>query len=130
MAIDLKAVEQLANDQSSLKAAAGLAKPAKWSGVGGSADGALIWGECAGSGANPSGTVKFYLCFGTTTGCTDLSPANQVGTATLNNSGNASYVAVAPTPPGNYCFAVSYAGDAIYAGSVDTTSTDQCFVIA
>lgn len=53
MAIDLKAVEQLATDQSSLKAAAGLAKPDKWSGVGGSPDGALIWGECAGSGANP-----------------------------------------------------------------------------
>ncbi|WP_284270278.1 SWIM zinc finger family protein [Bradyrhizobium iriomotense] len=53
MAIDLKAVEQLATDQSSLKAAAGLAKPAKWSGIGGSGDGALIWGECAGSGANP-----------------------------------------------------------------------------
>ncbi|WP_439363288.1 SWIM zinc finger family protein [Bradyrhizobium sp. DASA03005] len=53
MAIDLKAVEQLATDQSSLKAAAGLAKPAKWSGVGASQDGALIWGECAGSGANP-----------------------------------------------------------------------------
>ena len=53
VAIDLKAVEQLATDQSSLKAAAGLAKPAKWSGVGASQDGALIWGECAGSGANP-----------------------------------------------------------------------------
>ncbi|MBB4364581.1 hypothetical protein GGD65_005641 [Bradyrhizobium sp. CIR18] len=53
MAIDLKAVEQLATDQSSLKAAAGLAKPAKWSGVGTSRDAALIWGECAGSGANP-----------------------------------------------------------------------------
>ncbi|MCK1360681.1 SWIM zinc finger family protein [Bradyrhizobium sp. 199] len=53
MAIDLKAVEQLATDQSSLKAAAALAKPAKWSGVGASQDGALIWGECAGSGANP-----------------------------------------------------------------------------
>nr|WP_249209760.1 SWIM zinc finger family protein [Bradyrhizobium manausense] len=49
----MKAVEQLATDQSSLKAAAGLAKPAKWSGVGSSPDGALIWGECAGSGANP-----------------------------------------------------------------------------
>ena len=53
MAIDLKAIEQLATDQSSLKAAAGLAKPAKWSGVGASRDGALVWGECAGSGANP-----------------------------------------------------------------------------
>jgi SWIM zinc finger len=53
VAIDLKAVEQLATDQSSLKAAAGLAKPAKWSGVGISRDGALVWGECSGSGANP-----------------------------------------------------------------------------
>lgn len=53
VAIDLKAIEQLATDQSALKAAAGLARPAKWSGMGASGDGALIWGECAGSGANP-----------------------------------------------------------------------------
>ena len=53
MAIDLKAVEQLATDQASLKAAAGLAKPGKWSGIGASHDAVLIWGECAGSGANP-----------------------------------------------------------------------------
>jgi len=53
VAIDLGRIEGLATDQASLKAAAGLAKPGKWSGVGGSADGALIWGECAGSGANP-----------------------------------------------------------------------------
>lgn len=53
MAIELKAIEQLAADQSSLKAAAGLAKAAKWSAVGMSRDSALIWGECAGSGANP-----------------------------------------------------------------------------
>lgn len=53
MAVDLKAIEQLATDQASLKAAAGLAKPGKWSGIGASSDVALIWGECAGSGANP-----------------------------------------------------------------------------
>lgn len=53
MAIDLKAVEQLATDQASLKAAAGLARPGKWFGVGTSLDATLIWGECAGSGANP-----------------------------------------------------------------------------
>src|SRR5260370_29150618 len=53
VAVDLKAIEQLATDQSSLKAPAGLAKPAKWSGVGVTRDGALVWGECAGSGANP-----------------------------------------------------------------------------
>jgi hypothetical protein len=53
VAIDLKSIEQLATDQAALKAAAGLAKPAKWSGVGMSRDGALVWGECSGSGANP-----------------------------------------------------------------------------
>jgi len=53
VAIDLAVVENLATDQASLKAAAGLAKPGKWSGVGISDDGTLIWGECAGSGANP-----------------------------------------------------------------------------
>lgn len=53
MPVDLKAVEALAADQASLKAAAGLVKPGKWSGVGASRDAALIWGACAGSGANP-----------------------------------------------------------------------------
>lgn len=53
MAVDLRAIEALALDQASLKAAAGLARPAKWSEVAGSADGQLIWGACAGSGANP-----------------------------------------------------------------------------
>ncbi|PVM83499.1 SWIM zinc finger family protein [Caulobacter endophyticus] len=38
-------------DQSALKAAAGLLKPAKWSSRG--VSGGLIWGECQGSGANP-----------------------------------------------------------------------------
>jgi hypothetical protein len=51
--VNLQAIEQLATDQASLKAAAGLAKPAKWSGIGESHDAALVWGECAGSGANP-----------------------------------------------------------------------------
>lgn len=53
VAIDLMAVQQLATDQASLNAAAGLVKPGKWSGVGISEDETLIWGECAGSGANP-----------------------------------------------------------------------------
>jgi hypothetical protein len=53
MKVDLKAIENLAPDQSSLKAAAGLMKPAKWSATGLSPDGRIIWGACAGSGANP-----------------------------------------------------------------------------
>jgi hypothetical protein len=46
-------VEALAPDQASLAAAVKLLKPALWSGLGGSADGQLIWGDCQGSGANP-----------------------------------------------------------------------------
>jgi SWIM zinc finger len=53
MKVDLKAIEALAPDQPSLKAAAGLMKQSKWSGAGISTDGLLIWGACAGSGANP-----------------------------------------------------------------------------
>jgi SWIM zinc finger len=53
MKVDLRAIEGLAPDQSSLKAAASLVKPAKWSGAGISPDGQLIWAACAGSGANP-----------------------------------------------------------------------------
>jgi hypothetical protein len=44
-------IEAMAPDQSALKAAAGLLKPAKWSSRG--VSGGLIWGECQGSGANP-----------------------------------------------------------------------------
>ncbi len=53
MKVDPKAIEALAPDQSSLQAAAGLMKPARWSGAGISPDGQLIWAACAGSGANP-----------------------------------------------------------------------------
>ncbi|MGY6769829.1 SWIM zinc finger family protein [Komagataeibacter sp. NFXK3] len=53
MKIDSGIVEQLAVDQASLRAGLGLAKPAKWSGLGHSPDETLLWGECAGSGALP-----------------------------------------------------------------------------
>ncbi|WP_182355866.1 SWIM zinc finger family protein [Komagataeibacter europaeus] len=51
--IDPEIIERLAADQASLRAGVGLAKPAKWSALGSGADVALIWGECAGSGARP-----------------------------------------------------------------------------
>jgi hypothetical protein len=44
-------VEQLAPDPAAIKAAQGLAKPAKWRNLG--RNERLIWGECQGSGANP-----------------------------------------------------------------------------
>ncbi|MFM1975291.1 MAG: hypothetical protein RL145_137 [Pseudomonadota bacterium] len=53
MKVELSAIEALAPDQASLKAAAGLKNPSKWSNAGISSDSRLIWGACAGSGANP-----------------------------------------------------------------------------
>jgi hypothetical protein len=44
-------IEQLAPDAAAVKAAHGVAKPAKWQGLG--RTDSFLWGECAGSGANP-----------------------------------------------------------------------------
>ena len=44
-------IEQLAPDAAAVKAAQGVAKPNKWTGLG--RNDAVLWGECAGSGANP-----------------------------------------------------------------------------
>ena len=51
MALSRSEIEAMAPDQSALKAAAALLKPAKWSSRG--MAGGLVWGECQGSGANP-----------------------------------------------------------------------------
>ncbi len=53
MGLTLSTVEALAPDQSSLKAASKLMKAGKWPLRGRQEAGALIWGECQGSGANP-----------------------------------------------------------------------------
>lgn len=53
MTLSRAQIEAAAPDQAALKAASGLLKPAKWSGLGRSEDGHLVWGECQGSGASP-----------------------------------------------------------------------------
>src|SRR5690349_13827174 len=47
----MQRVEQLAPDAAAVKAAQGVAKPAKWQSSGHNER--LLWGECRGSGANP-----------------------------------------------------------------------------
>jgi SWIM zinc finger len=51
MVLTRSAIEAMAPDQSALKAASALLKPAKWPVR--ARSGGLIWGECQGSGANP-----------------------------------------------------------------------------
>src|SRR5262249_50782450 len=51
MGLTRSAIEAMAPDQSALSAASALLKPAKWPGR--AQSGALLWGECQGSGANP-----------------------------------------------------------------------------
>lgn len=53
MTLTTQVVEQLAPDQSALKAASKQMKKAKWPMLGQNEATGLIWGECQGSGANP-----------------------------------------------------------------------------
>ena len=62
-------VEAAAPDQSSLSAAVKLLKPTLWSGLGASADGQLIWGDCQGSGANPYRLVVDIQTIGSKCSC-------------------------------------------------------------
>jgi hypothetical protein len=57
MSLTLNKIEQMAPDQASLKAAAGLRKPAKWPLLAQLSDNTLIWGECQGSGSTPYRSV-------------------------------------------------------------------------
>ena len=82
----------------------------------------------AADGSTPtSGTVQFYLCANTTTGCTPS--GNPFSTKNLSNSGTASSnQANGLTTGTHYCFAVVYLGVTNqYQGSQDTTATNQCF---
>jgi hypothetical protein len=83
------------------------------------------------SGAGtPTGSVIFYLCSGSTTGCTQASP-NQTQVA-LNATGAASVSMNTGKNGGlasgtQYCWAAYYQGDSTtYAGSNDS-GTQQCF---
>lgn len=62
-------IEAAAPDQASLAAAVKLLKPALWSGLGGSADGKLVWGDCQGSGANPYRLVVDLVDIGSKCTC-------------------------------------------------------------
>lgn len=53
MALTRERIESLAPDQSSLSAALKLTKPTTWPVLQTSSDGALLWGECQGSGSSP-----------------------------------------------------------------------------
>jgi hypothetical protein len=47
----VQCIEQLAPDAAAMKAAQGIARPAKWRNLGRGAG--IVWGECEGSGAHP-----------------------------------------------------------------------------
>ncbi len=69
MSLTTAAIENVAPDQASLKAASKLVSPAKWPERVVSADGTLIWGACQGSGANPYLVVVDLRDLGTKCSC-------------------------------------------------------------
>ena len=82
----------------------------------------------------PSGTVTFYVCSNTTTGCTPANGTKLIGSspnpATLDNTGKASSPSYTPPSAGNYCFAGVYTPTPgnFFAPSSDT-SVDECFTV-
>jgi large repetitive protein len=80
-------------------------------------------------GGIPTGSVFFFLCSGTTTGCTSATPGALKSTGNLNSTGKAiASTTTARLTAGSYCFAAYYQGDVDYAASSDTT-IDQCFIV-
>jgi hypothetical protein len=91
---------------------------------------------------NPSSppNVNFYLCSGTTTGCSSTS--NSVGSAPLGNGSGGVSTATSsavntstnPLAAGNYCFGASWAGDSNYPGTLTDTGTSatnlECFTVS
>lgn len=68
MSLTVRKIEEMAPDQASLTAAARLKKNGQWP-VRASDGGALIWGECQGSGANPYRTIANLEDLGYTCTC-------------------------------------------------------------
>jgi hypothetical protein len=78
-------------------------------------------------GGSPTGQVFFYLCSGTSSGCTPTTPGATQTAGTVRNNGATSSPATASLTSGaKYCFGAVYQGDTDYLSSSDTT-TDQCF---
>lgn len=85
---------------------------------------------------NPQGSVSFALC-GPTTAAQDCTGGSQVGTSAVplsdsgDNAATATSTAVAPTQPGVYCFAASYAASSggNYADASDAGGSDGCFTV-
>lgn len=67
MTLTRSAIEAMAPDQSALSAASALVRPAKWPVR--AQSGALVWGECQGSGANPYRVVADTEDFGSRCSC-------------------------------------------------------------
>jgi large repetitive protein len=77
----------------------------------------------------PTGSVNFWLCSATTTGCTSTTPGAVMSTGTLSKAGKATAsTTTSKLTAGSYCFAAYYQGDVDYAASSDTT-IDQCFIV-
>ena len=76
------------------------------------------------NGITPTGTVDFYICTDTTSGCS--SSTGTMFDAEPLSGGQAASAAYTLPGPGSYCFAAYYLGDSNYAASSDSTA-DQCF---
>jgi hypothetical protein len=98
-------------------------------------DTAVVTGTAA--GGDPTGSVHFYVCSGSsacttsTTGVVDLGNATPlvsdgVSTTYTSSVTSAGYT---PTATGTYCFLAHYNGSTVYNTSDDSTTSRECFTV-
>ncbi len=83
----------------------------------------------SGSSGAVTGTVDFFVCAGTTTGC-DQGKGTQVGSAGLVN-GAAALTLGSSLATGNYCVGIAYVNDgkSFYSSTYSGSQANECFTV-
>jgi hypothetical protein len=97
-------------------------------------DTAVVTGTAA--GGDPTGTVHFYVCSGSSACTTSTTGVTDLGTSTLVSDGDsttftssATSASFQPSATGTYCFLGHYNGSNVYNTSDDSTTSRECFTV-
>jgi hypothetical protein len=97
-------------------------------------DTAVVTGTAA--GGDPTGTVHFYVCSGSSACTTSTTGVTDLGTSSLVSDGvaatytsSATSASFQPSATGTYCFLGIYGGSTVYNTSNDSTTSRECFTV-
>ncbi len=83
----------------------------------------------SGPAGTVTGSVQYFLCSGTTSGCAQ-GKGTLVGSANLSG-GSASLTFGSSPPPGSYCVGIAYVndGNSFYSSTYSGSPTNECFTV-